>query len=112
MRRIGLPDPHRWRAHIFRHRGTRSAGREAAHRIIPIPLPFPPEVPMKRILALLSTAALLSACADAPPTASRASDATGTRTLRDDVVGVTLDVPAEWSAVPDPVLFNTYGFAL
>jgi murein DD-endopeptidase MepM/ murein hydrolase activator NlpD len=32
--------------------------------------------------------------------------------VRDEVVGVALDVPATWRVHPDPVLFNTYGFAL
>lgn len=34
------------------------------------------------------------------------------RTISDDVVGVSLDVPAAWRVQQDPVLFNTYGFAL
>jgi murein DD-endopeptidase MepM/ murein hydrolase activator NlpD len=67
---------------------------------------------MKRTLALLSTAALLSACADAVPTAETDIPAAGLRMLRDDVAGVSVAVPKEWSVVPDPVLFNTYGFAL
>lgn len=67
---------------------------------------------MKRILALLSASAILSACTDAVPTAGTGTAAPGTHTLRDDVVGVSVDVPREWSVVPDPVLFNTYGFAL
>lgn len=66
---------------------------------------------MKRIPALLSATALLAACADAP-TATDAPPSPGLRMLRDDVAGVSLAVPREWSVVPDPVLFNTYGFAL
>ncbi|HEX2209620.1 MAG TPA: M23 family metallopeptidase [Longimicrobium sp.] len=67
---------------------------------------------MKRILALLSASALLAACADAPPTASTAAPSPGLRMVRDDVAGVSVAVPRAWSVVPDPVLFNTYGFAL
>lgn len=32
--------------------------------------------------------------------------------VRDEVAGVSVDVPARWRVQPDPVLFNTYGFAL
>ncbi|HEY0020991.1 MAG TPA: M23 family metallopeptidase [Longimicrobium sp.] len=68
---------------------------------------------MKRIPALLCAAALLAACTDQAPTAAVPSaEAPGTRTLRDDVAGVTVAIPREWSVVADPVLFNTYGFAL
>jgi murein DD-endopeptidase MepM/ murein hydrolase activator NlpD len=69
---------------------------------------------MKRTVALLSCAAVLAGCADASfPTESAArAAAPGTVALTDDVVGVSLDVPAEWSVQSDPVLFNTYGFAL
>ncbi|MBW3571790.1 MAG: M23 family metallopeptidase [Gemmatimonadetes bacterium] len=67
---------------------------------------------MNRIPALLSVAVLLSACADSTPTGGSAAPAPETRALRDDVVGVSLQVPPDWTVVPDPVLFNTYGFAL
>lgn len=67
---------------------------------------------MKRVLAVLSAATLLSACADAVPTAGTATPEPGLRMLRDDVAGVSVAVPREWSVVPDPVLFNTFGFAL
>ena len=43
---------------------------------------------MKRTLALLSAAALLSACADAVPTAGTDIPTAGLRMLRDDVAGV------------------------
>jgi murein DD-endopeptidase MepM/ murein hydrolase activator NlpD len=70
---------------------------------------------MRRI-SLLACCAALAACADTPPTAvDRTPPAEGplaTRTIRDDVVGVSLDVPAGWQVQSDPVLFNTYGFAL
>jgi murein DD-endopeptidase MepM/ murein hydrolase activator NlpD len=69
---------------------------------------------MKRTVALLSCAAVLAACADvSTPTqaASRAS-VPATVAVTDDVAGVSMDVPADWSVHPDPVLFNTYGFAL
>jgi murein DD-endopeptidase MepM/ murein hydrolase activator NlpD len=69
---------------------------------------------MKRTVALLSCAAVLAACADAStPTQSAArAAAPGTVPLTDEAVGVSLDVPAGWHVQPDPVLFNTYGFAL
>src|SRR3712207_1385160 len=67
---------------------------------------------MKRTPALLCAAALLSACADAAPTDARVVDPPGTRTVRDEAVGVSVAIPSEWNVVPDPVLFNTYGFAL
>lgn len=70
---------------------------------------------MKRTLSLLSALALLSACGDLPST-SPSTAATGapatTTTVRDDVAGVSVAIPREWRVVPDPVLFNTYGFAL
>ncbi|HEX8276297.1 MAG TPA: M23 family metallopeptidase [Longimicrobiaceae bacterium] len=66
---------------------------------------------MKRTIALLSCAVLAAACSDAPPTAVDPDSPAG-RPLRDEVVGVSLAVPAEWRVQPDPVLFNTYGFAL
>ncbi|HEX2091124.1 MAG TPA: M23 family metallopeptidase [Longimicrobiaceae bacterium] len=66
---------------------------------------------MKRTALLLSCAALLAACADQPPTAPD-PDTPASKTVRDDVVGVTLAVPEEWRVEKDLVLFNTYGFAL
>lgn len=66
---------------------------------------------MKRTVAFLSCAVLLAACTDAPPTAVDSASPAG-RPLRDEVVGVSLAVPAEWRVQRDPVLFNTYGFAL
>lgn len=66
---------------------------------------------MKRTVAFLSCALLLAACTDAPPTAVDSASPAG-RPLRDEVVGVSLAVPGEWRVQQDPVLFNTYGFAL
>jgi hypothetical protein len=69
---------------------------------------------MKRF-SLVVCCAALAACSETPPTAVDAPPAQAplaTRTIRDDVVGVSLDVPAEWQVQSDPVLFNTYGFAL
>ncbi|MEW5929915.1 MAG: M23 family metallopeptidase [Gemmatimonadota bacterium] len=66
---------------------------------------------MKRTIAFLSCALLVAACSDAPPTAVDPASPAG-RPLRDEVVGVSLAVPAEWRVQQDPVLFNTYGFAL
>ncbi|HEU4561076.1 MAG TPA: M23 family metallopeptidase [Longimicrobium sp.] len=70
---------------------------------------------MRRISLLLCCAAL-TACADTPPTASDRTSAgrapVATKTIRDEVVGVSIDVPAGWEVQGDPVLFNTYGFAL
>ena len=66
---------------------------------------------MPRSLPLaLAAAALLAACADQPTAPEPA--APNTQTVRDPVAGVAIDVPAEWRVQPDPVLFNTYGFAL
>ncbi|HEX2080581.1 MAG TPA: M23 family metallopeptidase [Longimicrobium sp.] len=67
---------------------------------------------MKRTPALLSALALLSACADLPSTSTAAIDTPATTTIRDDVAGVSVSIPREWRVVPDPVLFNTYGFTL
>ena len=67
---------------------------------------------MKRTLALFSATALVCACADLPSTSTASNQAPGTTTIRDDVAGVSVAVPREWRVVPDPVLFNTYGFAL
>jgi murein DD-endopeptidase MepM/ murein hydrolase activator NlpD len=74
---------------------------------------------MKRTLTLLSCAAVLTACTnELPPDDTVASpagpsvQAEAMQRVRDEVVGVSLDVPANWRVHPDPVLFNTYGFAL
>ncbi|REG23715.1 peptidase M23-like protein [Archangium gephyra] len=72
---------------------------------------------MKRLGTLLSCAAVLVACeppTEAPQTDGVSAEAAGvtTQTVRDETVGVSLDVPGDWRVQPDPVLFNTYGFAL
>jgi murein DD-endopeptidase MepM/ murein hydrolase activator NlpD len=75
---------------------------------------------MKRIGPLLSCAAMLVACSNEPsPEATSqadgiAAEADGVTTQRvhDEVVGVSINVPSDWRVQQDPVLFNTYGFAL
>ncbi len=64
---------------------------------------------MSRSRILVLAAAALAACAD-DPTAVQPSPLT--RTVRDAAAGVAIDVPAGWRVQADPVLFNTYGFAL
>jgi murein DD-endopeptidase MepM/ murein hydrolase activator NlpD len=51
---------------------------------------------------------------DIPSNESPSASVEGVRMqqVRDDVVGVSVNVPADWQVQPDPVLFNTYGFAL
>jgi hypothetical protein len=62
---------------------------------------------------LLGALALLAACADGPTTPDRAAPPSGpTRTVSDDAVGASIDVPADWRVHSDAVLFNTYGFVL
>lgn len=57
---------------------------------------------------LLTSATLLTACAEAPPAADLAHD---TRLVTDDVVGVALTVPAAWRVNRDAVLFEEgFGF--
>jgi len=68
---------------------------------------------MKRIGPLLSCAAMLAACG--PQQGSEApTDGVEvvTQRISDDVAGVSIDVPSDWRVQKDPVLFNTYGFAL
>lgn len=68
---------------------------------------------MKRLGPLLSCAAVLAACSN-EPLPERPPEAVGVhmQSVRDEVVGVSLDVPSDWRVQKDPVLFNTYGFAL
>jgi murein DD-endopeptidase MepM/ murein hydrolase activator NlpD len=75
---------------------------------------------MKRIVSLLSCAAMAAACAgepavDVPPGPEELPthvDATRTQLVRDEVAGISVTVPGDWRVQKDPVLFNTYGFAL
>jgi hypothetical protein len=75
---------------------------------------------MRRIaLSLLYAVAATALCASEttprPATGARESGergAPGLRRVHNDVAGVSLDVPANWRVHEDPVLFNTYGFAL
>ncbi|CAA9313669.1 MAG: hypothetical protein AVDCRST_MAG89-1287 [uncultured Gemmatimonadetes bacterium] len=67
---------------------------------------------MKRPLALAAVALLASACADRSPTTTDPASAVATKTVRDEAAGVSIAVPTDWRVVQDPVLFNTYGFAL
>jgi murein DD-endopeptidase MepM/ murein hydrolase activator NlpD len=75
---------------------------------------------MRRIVPLLSCTALVFACAGDPSSENAAStevviphdEGVRTQRVRDEVVGVSLSVPGEWHVQKDPVLFNTYGFAL
>jgi murein DD-endopeptidase MepM/ murein hydrolase activator NlpD len=56
---------------------------------------------------------MVVACSNEPvPEADAPETAVTRQTVRDDVVGVSLDVPGTWRVQQDPVLFNTYGFAL
>ena len=67
---------------------------------------------MRRSLSLLTAGLFLSACADQSPTTVDPPESATLQTVRDDAAGVSVAVPAEWRVVKDPVLFNTYGFAL
>lgn len=68
---------------------------------------------MRCFVPLLSCAAVVVACSGEPaPDRSAPTEAVRMQMVHDDVVGVALDVPSDWRVQPDPVLFNTYGFAL
>jgi murein DD-endopeptidase MepM/ murein hydrolase activator NlpD len=56
-------------------------------------------------LSLLAALTLLCACGAAPSAVAPGDH-------RDEAAGVSLPLPEGWRVVPDPVLFNTYGFAL
>lgn len=69
---------------------------------------------MKRVVVLLSCA-LMTTMVSGGGLGTAVAATTGPPSLQrvaDDVVGVELDVPATWRTYPDPVLFNTYGFAV
>lgn len=66
-----------------------------------------------RLLGLLAMS--LAACTDQPAAVdgARLPGAAGGTTYRDDVVGVSLVVPAGWAVNGDPVLFDdSYGFVV
>jgi murein DD-endopeptidase MepM/ murein hydrolase activator NlpD len=75
---------------------------------------------MKRIVSLLSCAAMAAGCAgestEELPTGAEerpsSVDQTRTQLVRDEVAGISVTVPGDWRVQKDPVLFNTYGFAL
>ena len=75
---------------------------------------------MRRIVSLLSCAAVAAACGGEPaaqlPTGPEEQapvvEQTRTQLVRDEVAGVSVTVPGDWRVQKDPVLFNTYGFAL
>ena len=71
---------------------------------------------MKRLSALLiAVIVAYTPLAAEPARAPRIADGKerpALKVVRDEVVGVSLAVPARWRVQPDPVLFNTYGFAL
>jgi murein DD-endopeptidase MepM/ murein hydrolase activator NlpD len=75
---------------------------------------------MKRIGPLLSCAVVLVACGNEPATDVLApiedvppqTDGVRMQSVSDDAAGISIDVPSDWRVVKDPVLFNTYGFAL
>ena len=54
---------------------------------------------------------LLSACGTAPDSVKPTEPALGAN-LRDEVVGVSLKVPAGWTVLRDEALFDTHGFFL
>lgn len=54
---------------------------------------------------------LLAACGREEP-AAEASIPPGQSWVRDEVTGISLTVPVEWSVKKDPALFDTYGFFL
>ena len=73
---------------------------------------------MKRLGTLLSCAAVLVR-AEGPSTEAPQTDGIPPKAwarrrsmVRDDVAGVSIEVPSDWRVQQDPVLFNTYGFAL
>ena len=67
---------------------------------------------MKRMGPLLSCAAMLVACGPPERTEAPEPQEVVTQRVSDDVAGVSIEVPSDWRVEKDPVLFNTYGFAL
>lgn len=69
---------------------------------------------MRTRTLLLASAALLAACADEPMSVAPTSPASpSSPTITDEIVGVSLALPTEWSMSRDPVLFNdSYGFLI
>ncbi len=71
---------------------------------------------MKRIVPLLSCAALVVGCAGEPTPENTAPteqvEGVTTQLVRDEAAGISVSVPGNWRVQKDPVLFNTYGFAL
>ena len=73
---------------------------------------------MKRMGPLLSCAAMVVACGGEPSTEVPAQDVPAqeegvqAQLVRDEAAGISVTVPGNWRVQKDPVLFNTYGFAL
>jgi murein DD-endopeptidase MepM/ murein hydrolase activator NlpD len=73
---------------------------------------------MKRIVPLLSCAAMVAACGGEPTDSTPPNGVPGqeegvrTQLVRDEAAGISVTVPGNWRVQKDPVLFNTYGFAL
>jgi murein DD-endopeptidase MepM/ murein hydrolase activator NlpD len=63
---------------------------------------------MKTRMLLWASTALLAACGEETPAVDSASQRDAM--VQDEVVGVSLPLPAEWSVMKDPVLFDTHGF--
>ena len=75
---------------------------------------------MRRIVSLLSCAAMAAACGvesaaqlpAGPEAQPPVVEETHTQLVRDEVAGISVTVPGDWRVQQDPVLFNTYGFTL
>jgi hypothetical protein len=62
---------------------------------------------MKTRMMLWASAALLAACGE-----EMAVDPAAQTLVRDEVIGVSLPLPAQWSVMRDEVLFDTHGVFL